>query len=65
MFRKPPRPSEHSYFVVVPAGAGVEADVDGGAGDAGFSQQEWTLALRLSGAFGSMLPFRTTHLNVA
>lgn len=66
MFWKPPGTLlEHGYFVVVPAGAGLEADVDGGGGDAGFSQQEWTLALRLSGAFGSMLPFRTTHLNVA
>ena len=56
---------QRSYFVVVPAGAGFDADVDDGGGDAGFSQQEWTLALRLSGAFGSMVPFRTTHLNVA
>jgi hypothetical protein len=56
---------KRGYFVVVPAGAGFEADVEGGDGNAGFSQQACTLALRLSGAFGSMFPFRTTHLNVA
>ena len=65
-FRKYPAALlKRSYLVVVPAGAGFDADVDVGGGDAGFSQQVWTLALRLSGAFGSMVPFRTTHLNVA
>ena len=62
----PHTPLERTYFVVVPAeGAGFDADVAGGGGDAGLNQQAWTLALRLSGAFGSMVPFRTTHLNVA
>ena len=57
---------ERRYFVVVPAGAaGFDADAGGGAGDTGFSQQAWTRAFRLSGAFGSMVPCRTTHRNVA
>ena len=56
---------QRAYRGVVPVGAGFAAEAVGGAGTAGFSQHVCTRALRLSGAFGSMAPCRTTHLNVA
>ena len=56
-------PRQRAYLVAVPVGCGFEAVVVEVA--VGLSQQALTRAVRLSVALGSMVPCRTTHLNVA